>query len=393
MKKLNWAHLTLLGLVLTAILGITAAIVAIKNESEPSTIHVNVPATVQAPAVVSGVVTNTHPCDPANWAMQCSLQAPNRGLGPSLPPPTAAKVVAYGVDFAWGGPSVQALNAAGKAFGASYWSHDLTKNWTTQLVGAYHRAHKGTVGVYESGQFRATEGPIAAAQDASTATAQARQVGNTKDTIVFAVDCDCSGPSIFPYFRELHRELGDREAAYGGYNQIHYLFYHSPRVVGFHNWQTYAWSGGAWLPAKVAPLEQYLNDVRVGGIDTDLDRAIRPDYAQWPSPAGARPYAVLDRTVRTFIRPAPSPVWGAPRVVKAREYQTVVTWYGHHCRLPVQRVVCRTSLEHLTLLEGRVVFVAHHKGAGLHQEARPPRWGQAHLGARHLILDKARRGR
>jgi hypothetical protein len=218
---------------------------------------------------------NGHECSPADEALQCILPpAPSSllfGARPSL---------AHGVDFAWGAPSVATMkHSLFAAFGASYFSHDPSKGWAQRagLVSSYHAAHIATVGVWESTATRASQGCESGYTDAAEAARQARAVGNTDRPIDFAIDFDASGEQVAAYFRCAHEVLGSRVGAYGGYRPLQYLCAH--HLVGHTNWQTYAWSNGAWLPASCAPLEQYLN-----GSSVDYDRAIAADYGQWPGP-------------------------------------------------------------------------------------------------------------
>jgi hypothetical protein len=220
-----------------------------------------------APTVVG------HQCDAKDYAMQCALaQLPV----PRLALPRGVQSV-YGVDFAWGGPrSCSEMRAIGAHFAWSYWSYDSSgKNWTRSLVDQFHACGIATVGGWETTATRATQGYSAGVSDAIEASRQAAADGNVRDAIGFAVDCDCSGPSILAYFQGVHHVLGVRDDAYGGYYQVLYLYQHG--VVGHLNFQTYAWSGGLWLPASIAPLEQYLN-----GSSFDNDRAIAANFGQWP---------------------------------------------------------------------------------------------------------------
>lgn len=234
------------------------------------TVHVAPPLTIAG-----------HPCAKSDYAMQCALaQLPP----PKLALPNKSGPSLYGVDFAWGGPrSCAAMRAIGAHFAWSYWSYDTSgKNWTAGLVNAFHACGIATVGGWETSANRATQGFGAGVSDAREAARQARADGNTDGAITFAVDCDCSGPSILAYFQGVHSVLGARDDAYGGYFQVLYLFQHG--VVGHLNFQTYAWSGGRWLPASIAPLEQYLN-----GNSFDNDRAIAANYGQFPPPAPPGP--------------------------------------------------------------------------------------------------------
>ena len=205
-------------------------------------------------------------CNQADYAMNCvqpATSATPRGAQ-SIP----------GVDFGWSALSAGAARADGYRFAASYLSNDPTKNWTPALVNAYHTAGLATVYVWEASANNAQLGLNQGAIDASRALQQANALHHT-GTIFFAVDCDCSGPSVAAYFSGATSVLGPRVGAYGGYSTLGYLCAHG--LVGQVNWQTYAWSYGRWLPASCAPLEQYLN-----GNVVDQDRAIAPYYGQDP---------------------------------------------------------------------------------------------------------------
>lgn len=232
------------------------------------------------PAVHSTkTLSPTQHCSPDDYAMGCALTPAGAKLTLSLSP-----VVAHGVDFAWGAPTVAGMRALGAQFGASYFSYDSSKGWTQRagLVAEYHRAGIATVGVWETSANRASQGCTAGAADANEASRQARAVGNTTRPIDFAIDFDASGPQVASYFQCAHAYLGDRVGAYGGYRPLQYLCAH--HLVGHQNWQTIAWSNGKWLPASCAPLEQWQN-----GSAVDYDRAIAKDYGQWPFSGGPTP--------------------------------------------------------------------------------------------------------
>jgi len=260
-----------------------AAVLLAACGSKPKPVH-------PTPKVVNG-----HHCTPHDEALQCVLPPapkPTPPPGPSTPPVTkvgAVRVfaasfhpaVTQGLDFAWGAPSAARVHAFGAKFGASYLSYDGSKGWTQRagLVGEYHRAGIGTVAVWETSANRAGQGCGAGASDAREASHQALALGNATRPIDFAIDFEAEGSQIDGYFRCAHGILGSRVNAYGSYYAVKYLCAHG--LVGHTNWQTYAWSGGQWLPASCAPLEQYLNDSSV-----DYDRAIAADYGQWPGPFG-----------------------------------------------------------------------------------------------------------
>jgi hypothetical protein len=243
-----------------------------------------------APKVIDG-----HKCMPHDEALQCVLPpAPKPTPPPSPSTPPVQKVgavsvqlagftqptVVQGLDFAWGAPTVGRIRAFGARFGASYLSYDGSKGWTQRsgLVSEYHRAGIATVAVWETSADRAGQGCGAGTSDAREASRQALALGNANRPINFAIDFEAEGSQVDSYFRCAHAILGDRTSAYGSYYAVKYLCAHG--LVGHTNWQTYAWSGGQWLPASCAPLEQYYNDSSV-----DYDRALASDYGQWPGPA------------------------------------------------------------------------------------------------------------
>lgn len=229
--------------------------------------------------------------------MNCVLQGllrPSGNLG-------ASKPVAFGVDYGWGNVTPARAKAMRLGFVASYLSPDVSKNFTLAQVKAFHADGIKTVDVWESTAARATEGFAAGAADARAAKAQAAALGNLSRPVLFAVDCDCAGSQIAGYFRGARSVLGSRVDAYGGYSQLAFLS--SQHLVGSENWQTYAWSGGRWLPGSVAPLEQYLN-----GSVFDEDRAIRVPYGEFPYTAPKPPTRpVVTKTTVTPTTPTNPP--------------------------------------------------------------------------------------
>lgn len=280
----------------------------------------------------------SHPagrCSPGNESAGCVLA--------HLPAPLPAQrfsfapVLARGWDFAWSCP--QPTNAAGFRsvdFGASYFSPDRSKNWTRSCVNLYHSNGVATVGVFESSANRAQQGFAAGYDDAILAREQARAVGEPDSRpIDYAIDCPCSPPSIFYYFggadagtaHILHIARAAAVklvGAYGGYDQVRALYLN--HVVGHTNWQTYAWSRGLWLPATIAPLEQYLNGSRV-----DLDRAIARDYGQWPyTPPKPKPHPKPKPPA-----PKPKPTPAAAQAFNAGFQRGFTVGYDRHRGLNV----------------------------------------------------------
>lgn len=301
------------------------------------------------------VVVHGRVCDPKHFTMQC-------GLADQVPPApqlfSAPFGIQQGVDFT-NAPACSSIRAAGFRFGASYISFDSWKNWTTSAIFDYHRHGCNTVDVWETTATRAAGGFSAGVADAHSAYGQARAHGNTVESIPFAIDFDATGPQVASYFHGVHSVLGNRGNAYGGYFPLQYLC--ANHLVGHLNWQTYAWSGGRWLPSSCAPLEQWSNNHVVAGHSVDYDRALLPNYGQYPfvAPKPPDPFGYLDKTRRHLVIPAYSPVWGAPRTVIAAEYNTVKRYRTMHCRKPERRVACTSSLFHDRLLEARLFVVAH----------------------------------
>jgi hypothetical protein len=206
-----------------------------------------------------------------------------------------------GADFGWGNVTPTEARSMHLAFVASYLSNDPPKDLTADAVRAFHADGIATVDVWESTGTRATEGYSAGEQDADTARSLAKALGNITRPIIFAIDCDCTDSQIALYFEGVHHILGSRDDAYGGYWQV--LFLHQQHLVGNENWQTYAWSGGLWLPASIAPLEQYLN-----GSTYDWDRAIAIPYGEFPwAPPKPAPAPVITHTTTTPTPPVPPP--------------------------------------------------------------------------------------
>lgn len=210
-----------------------------------------------------------HPCTPQNTIMQCFRPVPAMATLASAP----AAVGGYGVDFAYSCPLGNA-----KDFGASYLSRTPSKNWTRSCLHKFHAAGKATVAVYEDGGCDATRGYSLGYSDAKLAAKQLAALGAPQgQPFDLAVDCNVAGSRLVQYFRGADAAEGSRVNAFGGYYTILYLY--KRHLVGALNWQTYGWSAGHWLPASIAPLEQYDNHYYM-----DDDRAIALDYGQWPSP-------------------------------------------------------------------------------------------------------------
>lgn len=319
---------------------------------------------------VATVKAQAHDCLPSDIAMQCELPVEPLPTGVAhrvaahFTADAARMVGTYGVDFAWGGPrSCAAMKSLGAHFAISYFSNDPSKNWTPALVNEFHGCGIATVGGWESSAQRATQGFAAGVADAHSAAREAGAVGNIARPLWFAIDFDATGPDVLPYFQGVHSVLGARTEAYGSYRAILYLYQHG--VVGHQNFQTYAWSGGLWLPSSIAPLEQYLN-----GSSFDNDRAIAADYGQWPYTATkvAVKHRPKPKAKKVRSRTSAAQHYGRydnrPHRIHGhslRERANVERWDAKNCRRPVRRPVCRTTRRYLTLILGRDQHVYRHQ--------------------------------
>lgn len=185
----------------------------------------------------------------------------------------------FGIDYAWGKPSIPALKAAKVAFVCRYLSHDPGKNLTGPEALSLHRAGLEIVTVWESTATRALDGHAAGVADAKAALDQLHQIGAPHGVpVFFAVDFDPGAHSYQTdaYFDGAASVLGKaRVGMYGGYNAVSRHLYR-----GFlYAWQTYAWSGGKWHPR--AHLRQYDNGKELAGVSCDFNQAVAPDYGQW----------------------------------------------------------------------------------------------------------------
>jgi hypothetical protein len=186
----------------------------------------------------------------------------------------------FGVDVAWGAPSIAALKDAGVQFICRYLSFDPSKNLTAAEVRAYHGAGIEVVCIWEGTALEAEQGTAIAAADAQRAIALARELGMPPGRpIYFAVDGEATLAEVRAYFAELsrvvplnHYEVG----AYGSVRLVRELF--DAGLIRF-GWQTYAWSLGQWEPR--AQLRQYSNGHTIDGVGVDYDRSVDSDFGQW----------------------------------------------------------------------------------------------------------------
>lgn len=190
----------------------------------------------------------------------------------------------FGVDLAWGRPSIASLQNAGVKFVCRYLSHDTTgKGLGRAEAVRYSNAGIWIVVVWETTAMRALAGHAAGVQDAKDAEKQAKACGMPAGRpIYFATDWDVQSSqlaAVNSYLDGAASVLGkSRTGIYGGYRAV------KSALDGGHAtwaWQTYGWSGTPtkWDPR--AQLQQYSNDHTIGGVGLDYDRATKPDYGQW----------------------------------------------------------------------------------------------------------------
>lgn len=185
----------------------------------------------------------------------------------------------FGIDYAWGNPSVKGLKNAGVTFVCRYLSPaGNSKNLRRGERRALAGARVDIVTVWETTAERARAGFDAGKHDAELAKAALRDLGAPAHAVVyFAVDFDDERAPVGDYFKGAAHVLGvERVGVYGGYAVVKRLL--NADLARFA-WQTYAWSGGAW--DHRAHLRQFSNDHTIAGVSCDFDRAVAANFGQW----------------------------------------------------------------------------------------------------------------
>lgn len=196
--------------------------------------------------------------------------------------PETANGVRTGVDYSWHRPSPDSIREAGHSFVNRYLSWDDSgKNLTRAEADALQEAGIEIVCNWEYYARDALGGYTAGVQNAVEARRQAREVGMPDGRpIYFSVDFDSTEQDQFAidaYFDGVISIMGaDRVGAYGGYYPVKRLFDGGRIKWG---WQTFSWSGGQWDPRL--HLRQVRNGVKIDGMPTDINRAMRADFGQW----------------------------------------------------------------------------------------------------------------
>ncbi|RZU78068.1 uncharacterized protein DUF1906 [Micromonospora kangleipakensis] len=187
-----------------------------------------------------------------------------------------------GVDYSGDRPSVAGLVAAGKKFVVRYggpggsWKH-IDAAEASALI----RAGLSIVANAEGAADGLLGGRSAGIDWARQADAHFRALGMPADRPIYlSVDFDVTSgqwPVVADALRGAASVIGaGRVGVYGGRRAIEWA--RRDRVAAWY-WQTYAWSGGVWVPGN--HLEQYRNHVALAGGTVDLCRAKTADYGQW----------------------------------------------------------------------------------------------------------------
>lgn len=191
--------------------------------------------------------------------------------------------MSFGLDYV-SGPSPAVLKANNVAFVCRYLSevNAQTQIKLLTLPEAQALSHDGIaiVSNFEWYASRPSEGFASGAFDAGIARDQHAACGGPPDRpIYFSVDEDVSGAQVADYFRGVASVIGlHRTGAYGSFRVLQYLFANNLISWG---WQTYAWSGGQWLPPAQAQIQQYNNGQTLDGHSVDFDRSMTADFGQW----------------------------------------------------------------------------------------------------------------
>jgi Rv2525c-like, glycoside hydrolase-like domain len=192
-----------------------------------------------------------------------------------------------GLDYAGGRPGGSAISAAGYRFTCRYLSSGGS-GLPGKLLTADEYADLQSHGVavvcnWETTADRMKGGYRAGVSDARQADAQIQVIGHPSHRpIMFSADWDVSlaeQSQVDDYLRGAASVIGiDRVGVYGSY-------YVCKRCLDNHTatwaWQAMAWSGGQVEPR--AHIVQRIATVTVGGIQCDVNEAMRVDFGQHPA--------------------------------------------------------------------------------------------------------------
>lgn len=192
-----------------------------------------------------------------------------------------AAVPIEGVDYAWDRPTVSGLVAAGKKFVVRYGGPGSDGKQIHAAELAALKAAGIPVVANAEGTASGFQGRTAGRAWAEDAERHFRGLGMPADRpIYFSADWDVQASSfdeVDAALRGAAEIIGAaRVGLYGGRRIIAHA-----KAAGTARWfwQTYAWSGGIWVPG--VHLQQYRNGVPLAGGTVDLNRAMVSDYGQW----------------------------------------------------------------------------------------------------------------
>lgn len=187
-----------------------------------------------------------------------------------------------GVDYAWSRPNIAQLAAAGKRFACRYGGAGSTgKQLDPAEAQALSAAGVAIVANVEGSATGLLGGWSTGAAWARNADAHFRNCGMPPGRPIYlSVDFDVTSgqwPAVRDALRGAASVIGAaRVGVYGGRRAIEWA---RRDGVAAWFWQTYAWSGGVWVPGN--HIEQYRNGVQLAGATLDLDRALTTDFGQW----------------------------------------------------------------------------------------------------------------
>lgn len=187
-------------------------------------------------------------------------------------------------------PSVAGLAAAGKKFAARYGGPGTEDKWLhPDEANALAAAGIAIVCVAEGSADGLLGGAAVGRDWARRAHDWFIKCGMPASAPIYlAADFDITEaqwPRVADAFKGAASELGSigRVGIYGGRRAVEWAM--RDKVATWF-WQTYAWSGGVWVPG--VHVQQYKNGVDLAGGKCDLNRAMVTDFGQWmPKGRGA----------------------------------------------------------------------------------------------------------
>jgi hypothetical protein len=208
----------------------------------------------------------------------------------------------YGLDYAGGRPGGTAIKSAGYDFCVRYLTpggQGLPGKLLTQSEYTDLQTHGVAIAVnFETTADRMKDGYSAGVNDARIAQQTLDTLGHPADRCVYySADWDATPEdqaAIDDYLRGCASVTGiDRVGVYGSYYVVKRCLDNGTAKWA---WQTEAWSGGNVDPR--AHILQHARYVVVGGVQCDLNEALKPDFGQHPSPAGDEMSAEIEQMIR-----------------------------------------------------------------------------------------------